>query len=427
MTTNTSTPTPAAAKYSIFKPSLDWLLIFVPIAIALRFVPGWNNPTALFIVSCIAIIPLAGWMGRATEHLAEHLGQGVGGLLNATFGNAAELIIALFALSKGLEGVVKASITGSIIGNILLVLGASFVAGGVKFPRQVFNRTAAGVSATALTLGAIALIIPTIFHQVAAQVPVAEGGWTPAKEQTLSLAIAIVLFATYMLTLLFSLVTHKQLYVGEEAQTAGGATPNSSSSNADIHTTSSQDYAARVAEDYEEHGEHWSKGKSMLVLLISTVFVALVSEFLVGAVEGARESLGLTEVFVGVIVVAIVGNAAEHSSAILMAMRNKMDLSIGIALGSSLQIALFVAPLLIFASYLFGRPMNLEFTIPEVIAVVASILIVEQISGDGESSWIEGVQLLSVYAVLGILFYFLPDAHHAAPAVGEAVGGASGH
>jgi len=426
--TNTSTPTPAAAKYSIFKPSLDWLLIFVPIAILLRFVPGWDNPTALFIVSCLAVIPLAGWMGRATEHLAEHLGQGIGGLLNATFGNAAELIIALFALSKGLEGVVKASITGSIIGNILLVLGASFVAGGVKFPRQVFNRTAAGVSATALTLGGIALIIPTIFHQVAAQVPVAQGGWTPAKEQTLSLAIAIVLFVTYILTLLFSLVTHKQLYVGEEAQTLeGGAKTNDAPRDSDIHNASSQDYAARVAEDYEEHGEHWSKGKSIVVLLVATAFVALVSEFLVGAVEGARESLGLTEVFVGVIVVAIVGNAAEHSSAILMAMRNKMDLSIGIALGSSLQIALFVAPLLIFASYLFGRPMNLEFTIPEVIAVVASIIIVEQISGDGESSWIEGVQLLSVYAVLGILFYFLPDAHHAATAVGEAVGGAAGH
>lgn len=385
---------------SWFKPSLDWLLIFVPVAILLRFVPGWDNPTALFIVSCIAIIPLAGWMGHATEHLAERLGQGIGGLLNATFGNAAELIIALFALSKGLEGVVKASITGSIIGNILLVLGLSFLAGGAKFSRQTFNRTAASVSATALTLAAVALLIPTIFHLVAERVPVAQGGWTPEKEQSLSLAIAIVLIVTYGLTLMFSLVTHKQLFVGDQEQDVLAAVG-----------------AERTAMEAEGHHQPWSVKRAVLTLLIATAFVALISEFLVGAVEGARETLGLTEVFVGVIIVAIIGNAAEHSSAILMAMRNKMDLSIGIAIGSSLQIALFVAPILLFASYLFGRPMNLEFTIPEVVAVFAAILIVEQISSDGESHWIEGVQLLSVYAILGILFYFLPDAHHAAESV----------
>jgi Ca2+:H+ antiporter len=376
------------------KPSLDWLLIFVPIAIVLRFVPGLENPTALFVVSCLAIIPLAGWMGRATEHLAEHLGQGVGGLLNATFGNAAELIIALFALSKGLTGVVKASITGSIIGNILLVLGLSFLVGGVKYSKQEFNRTAASISATALTLAAIALIIPTIFHQSAAQVPVALGGWTPAKEQTLSLSIAVVLFLTYALMLFFSLVTHRELFGGVESKGVA------------------KDAGAEWTRMEAEEGAHaWSIRKALSVLLIATAFVALVSEFLVGAIEQARETLGLTEVFVGVIVVAIVGNAAEHSSAILMAIRNKMDISIGIAVGSSLQIALFVAPLLIFASYLFGAPMNLEFTIPEVVAVVASIIIVEQISADGESNWVEGVQLLSVYAILAILFYFLPDVH----------------
>lgn len=391
-------PAPLTPSRSWFKPSLDWLLIFVPVAIALRFVPGFENPTALFIVACLAIIPLAGWMGRATEHLAEHLGQGVGGLLNATFGNAAELIIALFALSKGLDGVVKASITGSIIGNILLVLGLSFLCGGVKFRHQEFNRTAASINATALTLAAIALVIPTVFHQAAALVPVVQGGWTPAKEQSLSLAIALVLIVTYALTLLFSLVTHRELFVGEQSHGVF----------ADV---------GKERTDAEDHGVAWSVRKSVTILLGATALVALVSEFLVGAVEGARETLGLTEVFVGVIVVAIIGNAAEHSSAILMAMRNKMDLSLGIALGSSLQIALFVAPVLLFASYLFGSPMNLEFTIPEVVAVVASIIIVEQISGDGESNWVEGVQLLSVYAILGILFYFLPDAHHAADVV----------
>src|ERR671913_485778 len=385
----------APRRRSWLRPSLNWLLIFVPVAIVLRFVPGVESPTALFVVSCIAIIPLAGWMGRATEHLAEHLGQGVGGLLNATFGNAAELIIALFALSKGLTGVVKASITGSIIGNILLVLGLSFLAGGLKFRRQEFNRVAAGVSATALTLGAIALVIPTVFHQAAAMVPVAQGGWTPAKEQGLSLAIAVVLFLTYALTLVFTLVTHRELFGGDESKV--------------IAREAGEEWTRIEA----ERGAHapWSVGKAVGVLVGATAFVALISEFLVGAIESARESLGLTEVFVGVIVVAIIGNAAEHSSAILMAWRNKMDISIGIAVGSSLQIALFVAPLLIFASYLFGTPMNLEFTVPEVVAVVASIIIVEQISSDGESNWIEGLQLLSVYAVLAVLFYFLPDVH----------------
>ncbi|HVG30620.1 MAG TPA: calcium/proton exchanger [Pyrinomonadaceae bacterium] len=394
---STADSPPRAGLGRWLKPSLNWLLVFVPVAILLRFVPSFANPTALFVVSCLAIIPLAGLMGRATEHLAERLGQGVGGLLNATFGNAAELIIALFALSKGLEGVVKASITGSIIGNILLVLGMSFLGGGLKFSEQKFNRTAASVTATALTLAGIALLTPTVFHQAAARVPVAQGGWTPAREQTLSLAIAVVLFLTYCVTLVFSLVTHKDLFVGEQEQGC----------------------AEEVGKERtlaEGHGAEWSVGKSVAVLLVATAFVALVSEFLVGAVEQARESLGFTEVFVGVIVVAIIGNAAEHSSAILMAMRNKMDLSLGIALGSSLQIALFVAPVLIFASYLFGRPMNLEFTIPEVVAVVAAIFIVEQISSDGESNWLEGVQLLSVYAILAILFYFLPDTHAAAGA-----------
>jgi Ca2+:H+ antiporter len=380
------------------KPRLDWLLVLVPVAIALRFLPSLENPTALFIVSGLAIVPLAGWMGLATEHLAERLGSGIGGLLNATFGNAAELIIALFALSKGLTGVVKASITGSIIGNILLVLGLSFLSGGMKFRKQQFNRVAAGVSSTALTLAAIALIIPTVFHQTAATVPVAQGGWTPAKEQGLSLAIAVVLFLTYALMLVFSLVTHRELFGAEE---------------------SSKNVACEAGEELTrmevEEGAHapWSMGKAVGVLLGATAFVALLSEFLVGAIESARQSLGLTEVFVGVIVVAIIGNAAEHSSAVLMALRNKMDVSIGIAVGSSLQIALFVAPVLVFASYLFGRPMNFEFTVPEVVAVVASVIIVEQISSDGESNWIEGLQLLSVYAVLAVLFYFLPDVHPA--------------
>ncbi len=353
--------------------------MFVPVAIALRYVPGWRNDTALFVASCLAIIPLAGWMGKATEHLAAKVGEGIGGLLNATFGNAAELIIALIALSKGLTGVVKASITGSIVGNILLVLGLSVMAGGFKFPEQRFNRTAAHALAVTLLLAAIGLIIPSVFHRTAGAVP---GGWTPAAAQRLSLAIAAVLFASYLAMLWFSLRTHRQLF-------SGGAA------------------------DEEEHGAAgWSRGRSILVLVVATVFVALISEFLVGTVEAARASFGLTEVFVGVIVVAIIGNAAEHSSAVLMAMKNKMDLSLGIAVGSSLQIALFVAPVLVFASYGLGHPMDLEFTLAEAIAMFVAVIAVGQITSDGESNWLEGAQLLALYVILGILFFFLPEAPH---------------
>jgi Ca2+:H+ antiporter len=302
-------------------------------------------------------------------------------LLNATFGNAAELIIAGIALSKGLTNVVKASITGSIIGNVLLVLGLSILFGGTKYKEQRFNGTAARTFVISLSLAAIGLIIPTVFHLAADSSP---GGWNALVEQKLSLAIAVVLFLTYFCMLGFSLRTHKYFFQGAE-------------------------------EHVEERGRQWSRGKAITILLISTAVVALLSEFLVGTIENVRDSVGLTEVFVGVIVVAIVGNAAEHSAAILMAMKNKMDLSVGIAIGSSLQIALFVAPVLIFLSYLFGRPMNLEFTTPEVVAVVASVYILFQISGDGETNWIEGIQLLSLYVILGILFFYLPEPQHVAP------------
>ena len=356
---------------------LNWLLVFVPISIALHYVPAWHNDVALFVCAGLAIIPLAGWMGKATEELGSKLGQGIGGLLNATFGNAAELIIALMALSKGLVDVVKASITGSIIGNVLLVLGLSMFAGGVKFRQQKFNKTAVHASTTSLALAAIGLLVPTVFHITAETRPT---GWSPGIGQKLSFAIAIILFLTYISMLVFSLKTHREHFLGDSP------------------------------EDHDSDG--WSKGKSITVLVIATVFVAWLSEFLVGSVEGAREKLGFTEVFVGVIVVAIIGNAAEHSTAVYTAIKNKMDMSIGIAVGSSLQIALFVAPLLVFVSYLFGAPMNLEFTVPEVVAVLVSVYVVAQISGDGESNWLEGIQLLSLYMILAVLFYFLPPMAH---------------
>jgi Ca2+:H+ antiporter len=362
-----------------FKFSLDWLLVFVPVALVLRFWPGLANPTALFICSAIAIVPVAGWIGRATEELAARMGEGVGGLLNATFGNAAELIIAGIALSKGLTNVVKASITGSIIGNILLVLGLSILLGGVRHKEQRFNKSGARTSVISLSLAAIALIIPTLFHLSAAASP---AGLDPQMEHHLSLGIAVVLFITYICVLVFTLGTHKHFFIGCEGE-------------------------------LEEEIEHWSRSKAVVILLLATGVVALLSEFLVGTIESVRASFGVTEVFVGVVVVAIVGNAAEHSTAIVMALKNKMDLSVGIAIGSSLQIALFVAPLLVFLSYCFGRPMDLEFSLPEIFAVVASVYIIFQISGDGETNWIEGVQLLSVYLILGILFFYLPEARPA--------------
>jgi Ca2+:H+ antiporter len=317
-------------------------------------------------------------MGRATEQLAARSGAGIGGFLNATFGNAAELIIALVALSKGLTGVVKASVTGSIIGNLLLVLGASVLAGGLRYPKQTFNQTAARISATSLGLGAIALLIPTVFHRAALSRP---GGWTEEAEQRLSFAIVCVLFLTYFFSLFFHLVTHRELFAGPARE-----------------------------EGVED--AHWPLWQSITALAVATALIAWLSEFLVGSIEVARHSLGLTETFVGVVVVALVGNAAEHSTAVWAAWKNKMDLSLTIATGSSLQMALFVTPVLVFSSYAMGDPMTLEFSLPEIVSIVLSVWIVGQISGDGESNWLEGVQLLSVYLILAMLFYFLPQPGH---------------
>lgn len=375
MTTTTTKPAP------FLDPSraLLLLLVFVPLAPLAEHL-HWGALT-VFAFSAIAIVPLAGLMGEATEQLASRLGAGIGGLMNATFGNAAELIIALVALNKGLYDVVKASLTGSIIGNILLVLGLSLFAGGWKRERQTFDRSAASASATLLALAALALLVPAAFHMVAEQA-VAEQTLTRAREvvleRTLSLEIAIVLFVAYVLSLVFSLRTHKHLYEGGGEAHAHG------------------------------HGPVNVK-RAVITLLVATGLIAWMSEVLVGAVEEASHVLGLTEVFVGVIVVAVVGNAAEHSTAILVAMKNQMDLALNIAIGSSIQIALFVAPVLVFASYLMPHgPMDLRFTPFEVLAVIASVAVVNLVSQDGESNWLEGALLLAVYLVLAIAFFFLP-------------------
>lgn len=358
------------------------LLLLVPAALALRYV-FHADPTWIFVTSALAIIPLAGLLGLATEKLADHFGVGVGGLLNATFGNAAELIISVIALRAGMHDLVKASITGSIIGNILFVFGLSALLGGLKYHTQTFNRTAASMGATLLLLSAVGLVVPAIFHGL-----VSEAG----VERELSLAIAVVLMATYLLSLVFTLKTHSQLYAGVAGAGAGpGASPG--------------------AEDALEAagGEGWSKGRALLVLVGAAAAVGWLSELLVGAVQEAGEALGMTEVFLGVVVIALIGNAAEHSTAVLMALKNKMDLALHIAIGSSIQIALFVAPLLVFLSYLIGpAPLDLHFTSLEVLAVALSVLIISQVANDGMSHWMEGVQLLAVYAILALAFYHLP-------------------
>ena len=356
---------------------MGYLLAAVPIAIAASWLKA--PPVVLFIAAGLAIIPLAGVMGQATEQLAHRLGTGIGGLLNATFGNAAELILALFALSRGLDEVVKASLTGSIIGNLLLVLGASLFAGGLKFPIQRFNRTAAGAGSTMMVLATIGLIVPALFHYL---VPDAGG-----LEHRVSIAVCVLLVFTYILSLVFSLVTHRELVSGMK-----------------------EEVAAAISE------ATWGLRHATALLIAATAFVAWMSEILVGAVEQAGEALGLHAVFMGVFVVAIVGNAAEHSTAIIMALKNQMDLAVGIALGSALQVALFVAPVLVFASYLRETPMDLLFSTLEVVAVILAVMVARLVAEDGESNWLEGAMLLMVYAILGVAFFYLPEkkGHHGA-------------
>uniref|UniRef100_A0A832I4M0 Ca(2+)/H(+) antiporter n=1 Tax=Eiseniibacteriota bacterium TaxID=2212470 RepID=A0A832I4M0_UNCEI len=370
-----------AARVNLLSPehALKLLLVFVPLAAAAEWL-HWGG-SVVFVLACLAIVPLAGLMGEATENLAARLGAGIGGLLNATFGNAAELIIALVALHRGLHDVVKASLTGSIIGNVLLVLGLAVLAGGLRRERQTFDRSAAAVGSTLLGLAAIGLVIPAVFHWVA-EAEVAGGRLTRVREvaleRGLSLEISIVLFATYLLSLVFSLRTHRHLYAGQQ------------------HAGAHEAPRAPLA-------------RAVVTLVLATAAVAWMSELLVGAVEEASHALGLTEVFVGVIVVAVIGNAAEHSTAVLVAIKDKMDLAMNIAIGSSIQIALFVAPLLVFVSYAMpGGPMDLRFTPFEVLAVGIAVFVVNLVAQDGESNWLEGAMLLAVYLVLGIAFFFLP-------------------
>lgn len=356
---------------------LSTLLIFIPISIAGHFL-HWSD-VIVFITSGLAIVPLAAWMGTATEEIAVVAGPSLGGLLNATFGNATELIIALVALNAGLVGVVKATITGSIIGNLLLVMGLSMFLGGLRYKEQEFQPVVARVNASAMNLAVIAILLPTA-------VDATSTGIDEATIQKLSVAVAVVLIAVYVMSLIFSMKTHSYLF--------------------DVGLAETELAEANLAEEQPGHKVNLPFWIGILVVI--TLFVAVESEFLVDSLEKATSALGLTTLFTGVILLPIIGNAAEHTTAVTVAIKNKMDLSVSVALGSSLQIALFVAPVLVIAGYIIGQPMDLNFNPFELVAVAVAVLIANSISSDGKSNWLEGALLLAAYLVLSFAFYFHP-------------------
>lgn len=341
------------------------LLLAVPASL----LSAWLHapPLLVFVLACLAVLPLAGIMGDATEHLAVRTGPTMGGFLNATFGNAAELIIAIVALRAGLVELVKASITGSILGNLLLILGLSLVAGGTRKATLTFNRTAVGMSAGMLALAVVGLVFPALFHSLH---PVG----SEATELLMAEGVALILLATYAASLLFSLKTHKRLFGGEP------------------HPL---DHAP------------WPVGKAVAVLAAATIGIAFESEVLVHAVQDVTSTLGWSETFLGLIIVPLIGNAAEHATAVVVARKGQTDLALQIALGSSTQVALLVAPLLVFIGLALGKPMNLAFSTFEVAAVALSTIVVSIVVQDGESNWFEGVQLLAVYLMIAIAAFFI--------------------
>ncbi len=346
---------------------LLWLLALIPVAIGAKLMHA--PAIVIFALSAAAIIPLSAMLGHATEQLGAHAGPTVGGLLNATLGNLAELIIGVLALRAGLVGLVKASITGSILGNLLLVLGAAQLAGGLKYKTQRFNRNLAGMSISLLVIATVGLVVPALFHQ-------AHPDPTRAATIKVSEYVSVLLMIGYVLSLVYSMGTHRAAF-GSGGDVASGETPPS-----------------------------WSMRKTIVVLALAATAIGFMSELLVGATTEAVKALGLSEFFVGLVLVPIIGNAAEHSSAVMMARKNRMDLAVNIAVGSSIQVALLVAPLLVFFGVLFGQKMDLAFSTFEVAAVALAAAVATTAVLDAESNWLEGAFLLLVYAVLGVAFFF---------------------
>ena len=384
------------------------LLLLVPVAFVLEFVT--HGPDILiFTVSALALIPLAAVLGKATEELAIHFGPRIGGLLNATLGNAAELIITIVALREGLIDLVKASIIGSIIGNILIVLGLSLLLGGLKNGIQRFDRSEAGLVGALLLLSVIAIAVPTLF---------AESLEGQGQVVALSDEVGFVMILMYLAYLAYSFLGPQRresaaaVHVGSgEGVAVAAAVGHGGAGVASGHGGQSASVTGHAEGHGEAHVAEWSLTRALIVLAISTVGIVFMSEFLVGAVAEFTERLNLTEFFLGIIIIPIVGNVAEHIVGVQVAIKNQMDLSLGISLGSSLQIALFVAPVLLFVSQFVGeQPMDLVFNPFELIALIATTIVGVIVSLDGESNWLEGALLIGVYLILGIAFYNLPDA-----------------
>lgn len=359
------------------------LLVFCPLSLAAHWL-GWGE-TTVFILAGLAIVPLAAFMGTATEEIAVVIGPNAGGLLNATFGNATELILAYIALKEGLIDVVKATLTGSIIGNLLLVMGFAVFLGGLRYKEQNFQPIAARLNASTMNLGVVAILLPTALQYTST-------GVSETTIQRLSVAVAVILIGVYILSLVFSMGTHAYLY--------------------DVGVTENMEMPeAGESLPIEEEPTEGEKPNLWLwtgVLLAVTLGVAVESELLVGSLEVATDSLGLTALFTGVILLPIIGNAAEHATAVTVAMKDKMDLSMAVVMGSSLQIAFFVAPVLVILGWVIGQPMDLNFNPFELVAVLVAVLIVNSISSDGSSNWLEGVLLLATYAIVALAFYFHP-------------------
>jgi Ca2+:H+ antiporter len=352
------------------KPSISWLFAFIPVALALEH--GHARPPLVFFAAALAIVPIAAWIVRSTEQLAHYTGDAIGGLLNATFGNAPELIIAVVAIRAGLYEMVLASIVGAILANLLLALGLSFFLGGLKHKDQPYRADATRVYVSMMLLAVTSMAVPSAFRGFSDGAVVAE--------QHLNLAVAVLLLALYVLYLLFMLKTHPHLFASE-----GGG------------------------EGHGEGGERWSPARAVLTLLAASVLAAWMSEVLVGAAEGTGEALGMSQAFVGLVFLAIVGGAAESGSAIAMGRKNRMDMAVGIAIGSCIQIALFVAPVLVLLSYAIA-PQPLQLLFPRVLVGTLFIAVVvgAVVAGDGRSNWFKGVQLVAVYALFALLAYFIP-------------------
>ena len=366
-----------AATIGFLRNPVNWLLAFVPITVALEHVGEVPAP-ALFFSAALSIIPIAALIVRATEQIATRTGDAVGGLLNATFGNAPELIISLVALKAGYLEMVRASLVGAILANLLLALGAAFLLGGFRHHDQRFNPAATRAYSTMMFLAAVSLAVPSAFSRYFAPEGVIR------QEQLLNVGIAGLLLLAYGLYLLFSLKTHPGAFASVEGE-----------------------------ESADAHEEHWGLPRAIGSLLVASVLAAWMSEILVGAAEGTGKALGMSQVFIGIVFLAIVGGAAESGSAIAMARKNKMDLSVGIALGSCIQIALFVAPVLVLASYFIApQPLDLAFNRAEIGSLFIAVLIGAMVCGDGQSNWYKGIQLVTVYAIIALLFYLIPELPH---------------